>query len=114
MADVPRLVGLTGGIGAGKSEALAALERLGAATLSTDAVVHELYSDPEVVGAVVERWGAGVAPDGVVDRAAVARRAFGEPGEREWLEQQLWPRVAERMAAWVREQRAAEDPPQAL
>jgi dephospho-CoA kinase len=44
----PPFVGLTGGIGAGKSEALAALERLGAATLSTDAVVHELYADPEV------------------------------------------------------------------
>ena len=50
-------VGLTGGIGAGKSEALAALERLGAATLSTDAVVHELYGDPEVRDAVVARWG---------------------------------------------------------
>ena len=62
MPDRPRLVGLTGGIGAGKSEALAALERLGAATLSTDAVVHQLYADPEVVAAVVDRWGAEVAP----------------------------------------------------
>ena len=53
----PPFVGLTGGIGAGKSEALAALERLGAATLSTDAVVHELYADPEVRDAVMERWG---------------------------------------------------------
>ena len=54
-------VGLTGGIGAGKSEALAALERLGAATLSTDAVVHELYAGDEVRAAVVERWGDEVA-----------------------------------------------------
>jgi dephospho-CoA kinase len=108
------LVGLTGGIGAGKSEALAALQRLGAATLSTDAVVHELYADPEVVGAVVARWGQEVAPEGVVDRGAVARRAFGTPGEREWLEQQLWPRVGARMGAWIDEQRGRAEPPRAL
>ena len=73
----PPFVGLTGGIGAGKSEALAALERLGAATISADAVVHQLYDDPEVRAAVVARWGEAVAPDGRVDRASVAnaRRA---------------------------------------
>jgi dephospho-CoA kinase len=98
----PPFVGLTGGIGAGKSEALAALARLGAATLSTDAVVHELYEDPEVRDAVVARWGPEVAPDGRVDRAAVARRAFAVPEERAWLEQLLWPRVGARVAAWRR------------
>lgn len=97
---MPRFIGLTGGIGAGKSEALAALERLGAAVLSTDAVVHGIYADPEVVRLVVERWGDEVAPDGVVDRAAVARAAFASAGERAWLEGLLWPRVGERMAAW--------------
>ena len=60
----PPFVGLTGGLGAGKSEALAALARLGAATLSTDAVVHELYADPAVRDAVVARWGPEVAPGG--------------------------------------------------
>ena len=69
----PPFVGLTGGIGAGKSEALAALGRLGAATLSTDAVVHELYADPEVRDAVVDRWGPEVAPGGTVDRSAIAQ-----------------------------------------
>ena len=92
--SAPPFVGLTGGIGAGKSEALAALERLGAATLSADAVVHELYSDPEVRAAVVARWGAEVAPEGVVDRHAVARRAFATPEERAWLEGLIWPKVA--------------------
>ena len=76
----PPFVALTGGIGAGKSEALAALARLGAATLSTDAVVHELYAGPEVRDAVVARWGPDVAPGGVVDRAAVARHAFAVAG----------------------------------
>src|SRR3954451_20466297 len=77
-------VGLTGGLGSGKSTALAALGRLGAATISTDAVVHELYGSAEVVDAVVERWGPSVlGAEGVVDRAAIARRVFGEPSERE-------------------------------
>ncbi len=76
MAGTVPFVGLTGGIGAGKSTALAALERLGAAVISSDAVVHELYGGDELRDAVVERWGAEVAPGGVVDRAALARRAF--------------------------------------
>jgi dephospho-CoA kinase len=102
VAAVP-FVGLTGGLGAGKSTALAALERLGAATLSTDAVVHELYASDELRDAVVARWGDAVAPGGVVDRSAVAARAFADQGERAWLEGLLWPRVAARVAAWRRE-----------
>ena len=103
-------VGLTGGLGAGKSTALAALERLGAATLSTDAVVHELYASDEVRDAVVARWGADVAPGGVVDRRAVAAHAFADPAERAWLEGLLWPLVARRVARW-REEVARRDPP---
>jgi dephospho-CoA kinase len=110
----PPFVGLTGGIGAGKSEALAALERLGAATLSTDAVVHDLYASADVRDAVVERWGEEVAPAGRTDRAAVARRAFATPEDREWLEGMLWPRVGERIWAWREEQAAREPPPRAL
>ena len=110
----PPFVGLTGGIGAGKSEALAALERLGAATISSDQVVHDLYQDPEVIGLVVERWGPDVAPEGRVDRSAVARRAFASEEERAWLEQLLWPRVGERVAEWRREQSVLDPPPVAL
>jgi dephospho-CoA kinase len=102
-------IGLTGGLGAGKSTALAALERLGAAVLSTDAVVHDLYGAEEVRAAVVRRWGPDVAPGGEVDRAEVARRAFAGPEERAWLEALLWPLVAGRVAAW-REGLAARDP----
>ena len=110
----PPFVGLTGGIGAGKSEALAALERLGAATLSADAVVHELYEDPEMVALVRDRWGDEVAPDGVVSRPAVARRAFASDEERTWLESELWPRVGQRMMDWVSEQSARDPQPRAL
>ena len=110
----PPFVGLTGGIGAGKSAALAALERLGAATLSADAVVHELYEDPEMVALVRDRWGDEVAPGGVVDRPAIARRAFASDEERGWLESQLWPRVGRRMMDWVSEQSARDPQPRAL
>jgi dephospho-CoA kinase len=96
----PPFVGLTGGIGAGKSEALAALARLGAATISSDAVVHELYTDPEVAAAVTARWGADVAPGGRVDRSAIAQRAFADPDERAWLEGLICPKVGERIAEW--------------
>ena len=99
----PLSIGLTGGIAAGKSEALAALGRLGAATLSSDAVVHELLDDPEVVGALVERWGAAVAPAGAIDRRKVGEVVFADPAELAWLERFLHPRVGERMAAWVAE-----------
>jgi dephospho-CoA kinase len=102
------LVGLTGGIGAGKSTALAALERLGAAVLSSDAVVHELYAhEPGLRNAVVERWGSEVAPGGVVDRAAIARRAFADDGERRWLEELLWPLVGRRVGEWLTAARAS-------
>jgi dephospho-CoA kinase len=110
----PPFVGLTGGIGAGKSEALAALERLGAATISSDAVVHELYRDPEVVAAVTARWGDDVAPGGAVDRSAVAERAFADAGERAWLEGLLWPKVGERIAAWRAAESEREPVPPAL
>src|SRR2546423_1695576 len=84
-------VGLTGGIGAGKSEALRALERLGAATLSSDAVVHEILATDEARDDLVERLGDEVAPAGRVDRDAVARIVFDDPDGRRWLEEDLLP-----------------------
>jgi dephospho-CoA kinase len=106
-------VALTGGMGSGKSTACAALERLGAATISTDAVVHELYGSAKVRDAVVARWGEEVAPGGVVDRGAIARHVFGAPAEREWLEGLLWPLVGERVWAFKCEQEAADPAPKA-
>ncbi len=102
---MPPFVGLTGGLAAGKSTALQILARLGAATISTDAVVHELYGSSTVRDAVVARFGPGVAPDGVVDRSALAQRVFaadagGAGGDREWLEQLLWPLVRQRVDEW--------------
>ena len=93
-------VGLTGGIGSGKSEALAAFTRLGVPTLSTDAVVHDLLVAPEVRDLLHDRWGDRVLADGEVDRAAVATIVFDRPEELAWLEGTLFPRVGERMVAW--------------
>src|SRR3954451_23684059 len=106
-------VGLTGGLGSGKSTALAALGRLGAATLSTDVVVHELYGSATVRDAVVARWGEDVAPGGVVDRGAIARHVFAAPDERRWLEELLWPLVGQRVWAFRTEQEAADPAPKA-
>ncbi len=76
--------------------------------------MHELYRDPEVHAAVVAHWGPEVAPGGVVDRAAVARRAFATPEDREWLEGFIWPRVGQRIAEWRAIESTREPAPPAL
>lgn len=98
---MPLTIGLTGGIAAGKSEALAAFERLGAATISSDAVVHELLDSEPLLGRVTERWGEEVAPDGRVDRARIGEIVFADPYELKWLEGQIHPLVGERIGAWL-------------
>ncbi len=87
-------------MGAGKSTALATLERLGAAVLSTDAVVHELYATDAVRDAVHARLGDSVIVGGHIDRAAVARLVFADPVQRRWLEALLWPLVSDRIVAF--------------
>jgi dephospho-CoA kinase len=112
LARVP-FVGLTGGLGAGKSEALSALGELGAATLSTDAVVHELLGSDELRGIVVQRLGEDVAPGGMLDRSLIAERVFGDEEAREWLEGELWPRVGRRVGEWKQEVDSLDPPPRA-
>jgi dephospho-CoA kinase len=96
----PTFVGLTGGVGAGKSEALAAFERAGAATLASDLVVHDLLRSDELRRRLVDRWGDGVAPGDEIDRGRVAAIVFDRPDEPAWLESELHPRVGERVAEW--------------
>jgi dephospho-CoA kinase len=112
LAGVP-FVGLTGGLGAGKSEALSALGELGAATLSTDAVVHELLGSDELREIVVERLGEDVARGGMLDRSLIAERVFGDEEAREWLEGELWPRVGRRVAEWKQGVDSLDPPPRA-
>jgi dephospho-CoA kinase len=102
----PVAVAITGGIGAGKSEALAAFARRGAATVSSDEIVHELLRRPEVKEAVVERFGNGVvAPGGELDRGAIATVVFNDAEALTWLESLLHPLVAAEYLVW-REQLA--------
>jgi dephospho-CoA kinase len=106
-------VGLTGGIAAGKSEALKALEGLGAATLSSDAVVHELLVSDEVRDLLVAELGADIAPGGQVDRSKIAEQVFGDDERREWLEGILWPRVGRRIWDWRQDLEQSDAPPRA-
>ena len=75
--------------------------------------MHELLASPEVRDELVARWGAEVAPDGSVDRAAVARIVFERRDEREWLQGVLWPRVGLQMAEWRARLESANPPPRA-
>jgi dephospho-CoA kinase len=102
----PVAVAITGGIGAGKSEALKAFARNGAATVSSDEIVHHLLRRPEVRDAVVTRMGHGVvAPDGEIDRGALATVVFNDRGALQWLEELLHPLVSVEYLQW-REQLA--------
>jgi dephospho-CoA kinase len=105
-------VALTGGIGAGKSVALEAFARHGAATRSSDEIVHELLrDDPDVRRELVDRFGPDVIGDEGADRAAIARVVFNDPEQLEWLERLLHPRVVQQHARWEEELAAASNPP---
>jgi dephospho-CoA kinase len=102
----PLNVAITGGIGAGKSEALRAFARHGAATASADEIVHRLYADPEVQQSLVERWGDDVLSGGQVDRKRIGEIVFADRDELAWLESLLHPRVVDEQARWRSEQTA--------
>jgi dephospho-CoA kinase len=93
-------VAVTGGIGAGKSEALQAFARHGAAVISSDKIVHDLIEgDEEVRAALLEHVGT-------TDRGEIAVIVFADRDELDWLERLLHPRVAERQQRWFEEQDA--------
>jgi dephospho-CoA kinase len=106
-------IAVTGGIGAGKSEALKAFARHGAAVLSADEIVHRLLRDDGAVRAaiVAELGDEALDEEGRVDRAAVARLVFGRPERVAWLERLLHPRVADEQRRWLEAQAAEDEPP---
>jgi dephospho-CoA kinase len=106
-------VAVTGGIGAGKSEALRAFARHGAAVISSDEIVHDLLrSDEDVRAAVRERFGEGVfGPEGQVDRGRIADIVFADPEELDWLERLLHPRVVAAYLRWRDALASRPDPP---
>jgi dephospho-CoA kinase len=99
MGKRPLAVAVTGGIAAGKSEALAAFARHGAATLSADEIVHDLLTnDEEVRDAIRARWGAAA----VGDRPKIAEIVFHDREELDWLEHLLHPKTRAAADAWLR------------
>ena len=98
MAKRPLAVAVTGGIAAGKSEALAAFARHGAVTLSADALVHDLLAhDDGVRDAIRERWG----DDAVGDRSRIGEIVFRDRDELDWLERLLHPKTRAAVHAWL-------------
>ena len=106
-------VAVTGGIGAGKSEALRAFARHGAAVISSDEIVHDLLrSDEDVRVAVRERFGDDVfGPEGQVDRGRIADIVFADPEQLDWLERLLHPRVVAAYLRWRDDLASRPDPP---
>src|SRR5438067_5596555 len=95
----PMLVGLTGGIGAGKSVVAARLAELGAVVIDSDRLAREVVAPgTDGLAEVVAAFGADVVTEGALDRAALARRVFADPAARERLEKIIHPRVRARVA----------------
>jgi dephospho-CoA kinase len=109
----PLAVALTGGVGAGKSEALRMFEALGAAILSSDEIVHDLlHSDKEVRARLEDRFGADVLTcEGEVDRAVLGHRVFRHPEDLYYLESVLHPRVIRAQRLFREELAASPDAP---
>ncbi len=97
-------VGLTGGIGAGKSTALTMFRELGAVTTSADAIVHDLYGQAEFVARLREHFGeAAFDEQGKIDRRRLSALVRGRPEELRWLEALTHPLVAEEIERFVHE-----------
>lgn len=109
----PLAVAITGGIGAGKSTALASFRRHGAATVSSDEIVHHLLrADPDVKQALVDRLGEEIlAADGVPDRELIALRVFKDRQALDFLEKLLHPLVSREYLAWREQLAALPNPP---
>ncbi len=103
------VIGLVGGIGAGKTAAAAAMARRGGAVIDADRLGHEALEQPEVRAALVRRWGPGVLkPDGSANRRVIAGIVFDDPAELKALEALVFPYIGRRAGEEV--ERARNDP----
>jgi dephospho-CoA kinase len=110
----PIAVAITGGVGAGKSTALASFRRHGAATVSSDEIVHHLLAnDPDVKHTLVERLGEEIlGEDGAPDRERIARRVFKDRDALDFLEKLLHPLVSREYLHWREQLAQLPNPPQ--
>jgi dephospho-CoA kinase len=109
----PLAVAITGGIGAGKSTALAAFRHHGAATVSSDEIVHHLLAtDPDVKRALVDRLGEDIlGEDGAPDRERIAFKVFRDRKALDFLEKLLHPLVSREYMTWRERLAELPDPP---
>ena len=108
----PIAVAITGGIGAGKSTALDAFRAHGAATVSSDEIVHHLLAtDDDVRDAIVARLGEDVLADGRPDRGKIAHAVFADREQLAWLEKLLHPLVSREYLTWREQLARLDDPP---
>ena len=109
----PVAVAITGGIGAGKSTALESFRRHGAATVSSDEIVHHLLAnDPEIKEALVERLGEDIlGADGAPDRERIAFRVFKDRDALDFLEKLLHPLVSREYLTWREQLAGLPNPP---
>ena len=94
------MVGLTGGIGSGKSAAADEFARLGATVVDTDVIAHELTGkEGAAVPKIRELFGAqAIGPDGAMDRGRMRELAFSDHAQRKKLEGLLHPMIREESA----------------
>jgi len=91
------VIGLVGAIGAGKSTAAKCFTARGGYAIDADALGHEALRQPEIVAALVNKWGAGIRkPDGTLDRREIGRIVFADPHQRNALEATVFPYIGER------------------
>ena len=109
----PVAVAVTGGIGAGKSEALASFGRQGAAVVSSDQIVHRLLREDEKVRkAIADRFGDRVLDEaGNIDRKAVGEIVFADRDALDWLEALLHPLVVKEYMEWREQLAELPNPP---
>ena len=109
------VIGITGGIGAGKSAVAAQFASLGCVVSDSDSQARVLLDDPAVQGQLVEWWGNRVvSSNGVTDRRAIAAIVFAQPTERVRLETLIHPLLKVSRERLIAESRAAATPPQAV
>ncbi len=100
------IIGLVGGIGAGKTSVARVLQSLGAAVIDSDRLAHDELADPEMIATLRSWWGEKVCSAGKVDRKALASIVFNDPHELDRLEKLLYPRIHRRRERLVEEYNA--------
>lgn len=106
------VVGLTGGIGSGKSTVGHIMEALGARRVDADRLARQAVEPPSpILNAIFQRFGPSVQTEsGALDRAALGRIVFGSPADKQWLEGMIHPYVRERMTQAIADAVAASAP----